>query len=172
MKPPLLVPWRRAVVLVLVAAVLGAGVVLGLGILHQRGAVGELREAFSAASGRKILLNVSPTCPVCNGVVDELQRALATDGDAQLRVFVVYSRFLRWDRLGVWRTRVHDSRVTQLWDSDGLVAAELCRAPASTALCAVSPRLFGAVLWFEPGAPWRSAPAWEGFDELPQGLGK
>ena len=163
MRLSTLVPWRRAVVLVLVAAVLGVGVFVGL----RPGDVVKLREAFNAAPGRKILLDVSPTCPICTSVVDELQQRLATDGDAQLRVFVVYSRFLRWDRLGVWRTRVRDSRVTQLWDSDGLVAAELCRPPASTALCEKSPRLFGAVLWFEPGAPWRSAPAWEGFDELP-----
>jgi hypothetical protein len=162
---------RRHVVLLTCLAVLGlVGAAASLVLRTQLGDVGGLPEAFAAAPGRKLVLVVSPTCPVCAGVLDSLQQQLDADTDADLRVFVVFSRFLRWDRLGVsaaTRARLHDGRVTQYWDAGGVVAADLCRAPASTALCATSPKLFGAVLAYAPGAAWRSVPDWQAFDELP-----
>jgi hypothetical protein len=132
--------------------------------------VAPVRAAFDAAAGHpRTVLILSPTCPVCTGVVDALQHQLETHPEADVRVVVVYSRFLRWDRLGLraaTRARLHDSRVTlQVWDPDGVVAASLCAATPSS-MCITSPRLFGWVGWWPAGAPW-GWPTWTAWDALP-----
>jgi hypothetical protein len=128
-----------------------------------------VRAAFDAATAHpRLVLVLSPTCPVCTSVADTLQRELETHPEADVRVVVVYSRFLRWDRLGLreaTRARLHDSRVVlQAWDPDGLVARSLCATPS--AMCTTSPRLFGWVGWWPPGARW-GWPAWTAWDALP-----
>lgn len=130
-----------------------------------------VREAFEQAAGHpRLVLILSPTCPVCTSVVDSLQHELEAHPDADVQVLVVYSKFLRWDRLGLresTRARLHDSRVRfQVWDPEGHVAASLCTNPAGQAMCTTSPRLFGWVGWWPAGAAW-GWPSWTAWDALP-----
>jgi hypothetical protein len=180
---------RRALALVaavLVVAVVVVGAVAALSVarrtpqgqpaLYVVGEIEPLADAFNRAPGPKLLVNLSPTCPVCASVADDVERVLEASPDDSLRVFVVWSRFLRWDRLGPTPSalrRLADKRVSQWWDSSGVAASALCSSPPALAgLCAQSPTLFGFVGWYAAGARWGDAPSWAGFDAVPPQLGK
>jgi hypothetical protein len=175
------VAWRLGVAALLILAVGGAA---AFQIARRTPAAQEplrtldsiqlLAEAFDAAPGPKLLLLLSPTCETCLGVATAVQRALESNGDASVRVFVVWGRHLRWDRLGPTQLalgRLSDSRVTQYSDTANSAALSLCHStPGLAAMCGQSPVLYGGVLYFEPGARWSDAPSWQAFDEVPPQL--
>lgn len=135
-----------------------------------------LADAFNRAPGPKLVLILSPTCPVCASVADDVERILEGSPDANISVFVAWADFLRWDKLGPTPTalrRIADKRVVQLYDPDHLAAAALCKSePLASGLCKTSPVLFGFVGWYAAGARWGDAPSFAAFDAVPPQLGK
>jgi hypothetical protein len=126
-----------------------------------------LRQAFSEARGPKLLLLFSPTCPVCRQSASEVQRLLDADVDPTLHVFVVWTKVLRYDRLGPLPSAlgtIHDGRANQYFDPRGLTAAALCRnEPQGSRMCAESPLLFGFVGFYPVGVVWTDAIPWPSF---------
>lgn len=88
--------------------------------------VAEIKGAFNASSDEvRVLLLVSPTCPVCLQGASAAERILKQFAGRPLRVFVVWEPVLPTD----WAPpstatmgRITDSRVSQFWDKHRLIS--------------------------------------------------
>lgn len=131
--------------------------------------VEQLARDFNEAPGAKLVAVYSPHCPTCAASAEALQRALASDADKSLRVWLVWVPIERFDGVrGVPAKAlgyVTDKRASQVWDASLSVPKALCGLdPASTACKDSSATLWGWVGLWPARAQWGTRPTWAAFD--------
>ena len=131
--------------------------------------VEELARDFNAAPGAKLVAVYSPHCPTCAASAGALQRALATDSDKSLRVWLVWVPIERFDNVrGVSAEAlgyVTDKRASQVWDASLSIPKTLCGFDPPLSACKdSSATLWGWVGLWAAKAPWGSRPVWGAFD--------
>jgi hypothetical protein len=134
-----------------------------------------LRRAFDGAShDTRIVALLSPTCPVCVRGAADLQSVLEETPSKHLRVFIVWEA-VRVTDIGPPTNAVlallHDVRVTQFWDPDRRVSAQLLAQADDRARAGLTDRIVGRkVAWdlvavYPPGEPSGTVwpyPRWNG----------
>jgi hypothetical protein len=86
----------------------------------------QLQHEFNqSSSSERVLLLLSPTCPVCLQGSSEVNAVLKRHSDIKVRVFVIWEPILPTD----WNKptthvlqRLNDTRVIQVWDKNHLIA--------------------------------------------------
>lgn len=114
-----------------------------------------LKDAFNAsAKSVRLLVLVSPTCPVCLKGGSAIENLLAQQKNSDIRAFVVWEPVLMTD-FGAPSTatlkRVSDLRASQYWDKDHLVSHLLGEHDRHSVV-------WDYVAVYEPGKLWEQAP--------------
>jgi hypothetical protein len=130
----------------------------------------QFRQEFNASSGsERVLLLLSPTCPVCVAGSSEVNAVLRHHPRSHVRVFAVWEPILPtdWNRpTSVVLHRLSDARATQMWDKQHLVA-DLVKNSADDldpGCCKHNGVLWDIIAVYPPGAQWTdSLPAPELF---------
>lgn len=80
----------------------------------------DFRAAFNASSDRFRLVGIySPTCGHCLQACSEIQEILAAHRDFRLKVFILWTPFMRTDNINTTRRAtayIKDQRVEHFWD--------------------------------------------------------
>src|SRR5439155_25489806 len=110
----------------------------------------QFRADFDTGSdGARILLLVSPTCPLCLRGVSKIEEMLKTMESVDVRVLVVWEPVLTSDWGKPTRpamSRISDDRAMQFWDKDHLVSKQLSEHLSAASIqpsCCKS----GGILW-------------------------
>jgi len=138
-----------------------------LAILNE-GNFSQFRAAFDAGSdGTRILLLVSPTCPLCLRGVSKTQEMLKKVDSADVRVLVVWEPILASDWGKPTRpalSRISDHRALQFWDKDHLVAKQLDEHLAAAAIqpscCKSAGILWDTAVLYPKDVLWGGAPVY------------
>lgn len=141
-----------------------------------------LQQEFNAsASSERVLLLLSPTCPVCVQGSSDVNAVLKRHPDGNVRVFAIWEPILPtdWSKpTTVVLDRLSDVRAIQYWDKQHLVANLLQQSVSNKRLgcCKRSGTLWDIIAAYPPGARWtdslpapeffagpvvRGAPQWE-----------
>jgi hypothetical protein len=86
----------------------------------------QLQREFNQSSGsERVLLLLSPTCPVCLQGGSEVNAVLKRHPDSKVRIFAIWEPILPtdWNRPTTHvLQRLNDARVIQVWDKNHLIA--------------------------------------------------
>ena len=135
-----------------------------LTILNQD-SLSQFRADFDTGSdGARILLLVSPTCPLCLRGVSKIEEMLKTMESVDVRVLVVWEPVLTSDWGKPTRpamSRISDDRAMQFWDKDHLVAKELGQqvsASSQPSCCKREGILWDVAVLYPRHVPWGGQP--------------
>ena len=125
----------------------------------------QFHTAFDAGSDRaRVLLLVSPTCPLCLRGVSAIQELLKRMESSDVRVLVVWEPMLASDWGKPTRpalSRIPDHRAMQFWDEDHLVAKELGQqlsASSQPSCCKREGILWDVAVLYPRHVPWGGQP--------------
>jgi hypothetical protein len=140
-------------------------------------ALPKFAEEFNEAGGQtRVMALLSPTCGVCQRGASAIQAVLA-EGDAPIRVFVVWEPILEGDfdpPSNSTLARISDSRVSQYWDPDRSLSNRIVASAASNPSWGTPTVDFDGsqVVWdfvavYPPGVHWSAvgtmpAPVYQG----------
>ncbi|HWG21437.1 MAG TPA: hypothetical protein VG225_12975 [Terracidiphilus sp.] len=127
-------------------------------LTHQ--SLSQLRQEFNAApDSERVLLLLSPTCPVCIKGSSVLNAVLKSHPGTKIRVFAIWEPILPtdWGRpASTILGNLSDERVLQWWDKRHLVA-HLLRESAGgrdPGCCMSNGTLWDVIAVYPPGARW------------------
>jgi hypothetical protein len=122
--------------------------------------ISQLKQEFNASSGEeRVLLLLSPTCPVCVEGSSVVNAVLKRHPGSDIRVFAVWEPILPtdWSRpSSVVLDRLSDRRAVQMWDRHHLVANLLKQSAAGRdpGCCKRNQTLWDIIAVYPPGARW------------------
>lgn len=126
----------------------------------------QFTEAFNRSpNAERVVLLMSPTCPVCLTGSSAVDRILAGHPGDNIRVFAVWEPMLPtdWSRPGTpVLARLSDPRVIQVWDQDHLLAGLMEKGAAGIhpACCRRKGVWWDVIAAYPPASKWTaSAPA-------------
>lgn len=120
----------------------------------------QLKEEFNASPhSERVLLLLSPTCPVCIEGSSRVDAALKSHPGSNIRVLAIWEPMLPtdWSRpTSAVLDRLSDPRVVQWWDKRHLVAGLLSASDGGLdpACCRRSGTLWDVIAVYPPGARW------------------
>lgn len=127
-------------------------------VTHQ--SLAQLRQQFNAATdSERVLLLLSPTCPVCIQGSSRVNAILRSHPGSKIRVFAIWEPILPTD----WNSptsgvlsRLSDRRVFQWWDKQHLIAHLLQQSAAGQdpQCCRRNGTLWDVIAVYPPGAQW------------------
>ena len=123
----------------------------------------QFAEEFNgSAKEKRVVLLMSPTCPVCLAGSSSVEAILRRHPGDKIRIFAVWEPMLPtdWGRpsTGVM-ARLSDPRVTQVWDKNHLIAGLIERGADGRrpACCTRNGHWWDVIAAYPPGAKWRAA---------------
>lgn len=123
----------------------------------------QLRQEFNAsADSERVLLLISPTCPVCVRGSSVVNAVLKRHPDSHIRVFAIWEPILPtdWNKptSSVLR-RLSDARAIQMWDKQHLVADLVKESTGDPNLgcCKHNGTLWDIIAVYPPGAQWTAS---------------
>ena len=132
------------------------------GQLRALGGVEELRGRFNDDAGSpRLILLVSPTCPICIAGASWVQDEILTKNpDRDISVYAVWFNVLPTDSVGGWEPEIlSDRRVTEFWDAEGAVGEWFGEKREELQLGFFGgPVVWDASLLFGPEASWQELP--------------
>ena len=120
----------------------------------------QLRQQFNAAAdSERVLLLLSPTCPVCIAGSSKVNAVLKSHAGSKIRVFAIWEPILPtdWNRpTNAVLDRLSDQRVAQWWDHRHLMAHLLQQSAAgmNPGCCRQNGTLWDVIAVYPPGAQW------------------
>jgi hypothetical protein len=130
----------------------------------------KLKQEFNASrDSERVLLLLSPTCPVCVAGSSQVNAVLKRHPRGDIRVFAIWEPILPtdWSRpTSVVLHRLSDPRAIQMWDEHHMVARLLKAAAGdrNPGCCKHNETLWDIIAVYPPGAQWTdSLPAPELF---------
>lgn len=130
-----------------------------LAIVTQQ-SLAQLKQEFNAsADSERVLLLLSPTCPVCVAGGSEVNAVLRRHPQDKIRVLAIWEPMLPtdWNRpTSVVLDRLSDRRAVQWWDNQHLVSAMLKSSFANgdIACCERNGDLWDVIAVYPPGVQW------------------
>lgn len=125
--------------------------------------VTQLKQEFNASSGsERVLLLLSPTCPVCVEGSSVVNAVLKRRPNNNIRVFAIWEPILPtdWNKpTSVVLARLSDRRAVQMWDSHHLIANLLKQSAGdrNPGCCKLNNTLWDIIAVYPPGAQWTDA---------------
>lgn len=124
-----------------------------------------VQEFNQAAKVKRVILLMSPTCPVCLEGTSKVEAVLERNPSTNLRVFAVWEPMLPTD----WRRpssavlgRLSDPRVVQIWDSKRVIAGLVEKGAVGRhpSCCTRNGAWWDVIAAYPPESKWTvSAPA-------------
>ena len=154
----------------LLPPLLALAILAGLGpsalpaqVLEDLRGLDDLRKRFNASIGSpRLVLLLSPTCPVCvRGAKWVQQSLLEAHPQQDLRVYAIWFTMVRGDDRSRWPAQVlDDPRVVHLWDGQRAVGRWYASYPQSRS----GSEIDDGVAWdtyflYGPDASWHEAPS-------------
>lgn len=124
------------------------------------GTVDQVKREFNAsAEGERVLLLLSPTCPVCIKGGSLVNEILGRNLESKIRVIVIWEPMLPtdWSKpTSAVLSRLSDGRVTQWWDNQHLIAKLLNASVGGQKpqCCMRKGTLWDVIAVYPPGAKW------------------
>jgi len=144
--------------------------------------VEQIKQEFNASeNSERVLLLLSPTCPVCIKGSSAVNEILRRNPKSKIRVIAIWEPMLPtdWNKpTSAVLSRLSDLRATQWWDNQHLIAELLNASVAGQkpGCCKRKDTLWDVIAVYPPGAKWaetlpapqffagpvvRGAPEWE-----------
>lgn len=123
------------------------------------------QEFNRSAKAERVVLLISPTCPVCLAGSSAVEAVLRRHPNSNVRVFAVWEPMLPtdWGRPNTHvLARLSDPRVIQVWDKDHVIAGLVEKGAdgRSPACCSRNGHWWDVIAAYPPAAMWTgSAPA-------------
>jgi hypothetical protein len=120
----------------------------------------QLKQEFNESSGsERVLLLLSPTCPVCIAGTSRLNAVLKSHPESNVRVLAIWEPILPtdWNRpTSAVLDRLSDRRVVQWWDKQHLIARLLKESDGGEApgCCKWNGTLWDVIAVYPPGVRW------------------
>jgi hypothetical protein len=122
--------------------------------------MGQVRQEFNASSdSERVLLLLSPTCPVCIKGSSTVNEILSRHPGSKIRVIAIWEPMLPtdWNRpTSAVLNRLSDRRATQWWDNRHLIANLLDASIAGQKpeSCKLNGTLWDVIAVYPPGVKW------------------
>lgn len=123
----------------------------------------QLRQEFNASSNsERVLLLLSPTCPVCVEGSSVVNAVLKRHPGSNIRVFAIWEPILLtdWNRpTSVVLHLLSDTRAVQMWDRQHLIAGlvEESEGGQHAGCCKRHGTLWDVIAVYPPGAQWTNS---------------